>query len=160
MKKLIAVLENVCAVLLCILAFSVFFQIIARIFLRIPATWTTEIARAMFHIIVFVGMPIVIYEERQMAVTMVKDLFKKSRSVTLAFNVAGDVFIYFLLVTLLYGSYDRMKSEWSSAIPTVPWLTYGHLYLAMLVGTVLMLVAQIARTRHYLVNKNNGKEDC
>lgn len=153
MKKLMSFLENVCAVCLCILAFSVFFQIIARMILKIPATWTTEIARAMFHTIVFWGMPIVIYEEGQMAVTMVKDMFKKNRRVTLAFNAIGDIFVYFLLITLIYGSYDRMKSEWSAAIPTVEWLTYGHLYLVMLIGAILMLAAQISRTVHYLKNK-------
>lgn len=159
MKKLISALENLCAALLCILAFSVFFQIIARLFLKIPATWTTEIARAMFHIIVFLGMPIVIYEEGQMAVTMVRDLFKKNRTVTLVFQIIGDIFIYFFLITLIYGSYDRMISEWSAAIPTVPWLTYGHLYFFMFAGAILMLIAQITRTRCYLVNKKE-KEGC
>lgn len=158
MKKLVSILENLCAALLCVLAFSVFFQIIARIFLRIPATWTTEIARAMFHMIVFLGMPIMIYEEGQMAVTMIKDMFQKNRPVTLAFHVVGDIFIYFFLVTLIYGSYDRTLSEWTSAIPTVSWLTYGHLYLAMFVGAIFMLVTQINRTIHYLKNKDE-KED-
>ena len=124
---------------------------------KIPATWTAEIARAMFHIIVFVGMPIIIYEGSQMAVTMIKDLFAKNRFVTLIFNIVGDVFIYFLLITLTYGSYDRTVSEWNSMFPTVPWLSYGHLYLAMLIGSVLMLVAQISCTVRYIKNK---KEDC
>ena len=53
MKKLISILENVCAALLVVLACAVFFQILARMVFKIPATWTAEIARAMFHIIVF-----------------------------------------------------------------------------------------------------------
>ena len=42
------------------------------------------------HIIVFMGMPIMIYEGSQMAVTMVKDLFAKNRPVILVFNILGD----------------------------------------------------------------------
>ena len=103
MKKLIQILENVCAFLLCLLALSVLFQIIAR-FMRIPATWTTEVARSLFHIIVFLGMPIIIYENSQMAVTMVKDLFKHNRVVTLVFDIISDIFVYFLLITLIYAT--------------------------------------------------------
>ena len=158
MKKLVKVLENVCAFLLCVLALSVLFQIIAR-FMRIPATWTTEVARSMFHIIVFLGMPIIIYENSQMAVTMVKDLFKKNRTVTLIFDIIGDIFIYFLLITLIYGSYNRTVEEWNTVIPSLPVVTSGHLYLVMLVGAVLMLIAQVVRTKMYLTGKDE-KEDC
>ena len=111
----------------------------------------------MFHIIVFIGMPIIIVEGSQMAVTMVKDLFAKNRPVTLIFNILGDIVTYFLLITLIYGSYDRTLSEWKAMFPTIPWLSYGHLYLAMLIGAVLMLVAQLYCTVKYLTNK---KEDC
>lgn len=158
MKKLVSVLENLCAALLVVLAFSVFFQILARMVFHIPATWTTEIARAMFHIIVFVGMPIIIYEGSQMTVTMIKDLFAKNRIVTLIFNILGDVVTYFLLITLIYGSYDRTVNEWDAMFPTIPWLSYGHLYLAMLIGAVLMLVAQISCTVKYIKNFSK-KED-
>ena len=41
-KKILSFLENVCAVCLCILTFSVFFQILARLVFHIPATWTVE----------------------------------------------------------------------------------------------------------------------
>lgn len=158
MKKLIQILENVCAFLLCLLALSVLFQIIAR-FMRIPATWTTEVARSLFHIIVFLGMPIIIYENSQMAVTMVKDLFKHNRVVTLIFDIISDIFVYFLLITLIYGSYNRTVAEWNTVIPSLPGITSGHLYLVMLIGAVLMLAAQIVRTKIYLTGKDN-KEDC
>ena len=101
-------MENICAVCLCILAFSVLFQILARMIFHIPATWTVEIGRAMFLIIVFLGMPVLVYEDGQMVITMVKDLFHKRPGVTLAFNILGDICTYFFLVTLAYGCYDRM----------------------------------------------------
>jgi len=156
-KKLISVLENFCAVLLLGLVGSVFFQILARTILKIPATWTAEISRAFFHIIVFVGMPIIIVEGSQMAVTMVKELFSKKRVATLVFDVVGDVFIYFLDITLIYGAFDRTVSEWNAMFPTIPWLSYGHLYLAMLIGAVLMLIAQIHTTIQYV---KKFKEGC
>lgn len=157
-KKVLSFLENVCAVCLCILAFSVFFQILARIVFHIPATWTVEIGRAMFLAIVFLGMPILIYNDSQMVVTMIKDLFHNSRKGTLIFNVLEDICAYFFLVTLTYGCYNRMLSEWTAAIPTVEWLTYGYLYLVMLAGTLCMIYAKVVHTKNY-VTGNNGKGD-
>ena len=105
------------------------------------------------------GMPIIIYENSQMAVTMVKDLFKHNRVVTLIFDIVSDIFIYFLLITLIYGSYNRTVTEWNTVIPSLPGVTSGHLYLVMLIGAVLMLAAQIVRTKIYLTGKDK-KEDC
>ena len=104
-------------------------------------------------------MPIIIYENSQMAVTMVKDLFKHNRVVTLIFDIVSDIFIYFLLITLIYGSYNRTVTEWNTVIPSLPGITSGHLYLVMLIGAVLMLAAQIVRTKIYLIGKDE-KEDC
>lgn len=157
-KKLLAFLENVCAICLCVLAFSVFFQILARIVFHIPATWTVEIGRAMFLSIVFMGMPILIYDDSQMVVTMVKDLFKGSQKGTLIFNILEDICVYFFLATMIYGCYDRMLSEWNAAIPTVEWLTYGYLYLIMLAGTFCMLYVKVVHTKNYILGKT-GRED-
>ena len=46
-----------------------------------------EIGRAMFLTIVFLGTPILIYEDGQMAVTMIKDLFQGKRAGMLTFNI-------------------------------------------------------------------------
>lgn len=158
-KKLLSLLENLCAVCLCILAFSVFFQIVARLLLHIPATWTVEIGRAMFLSIVFLGMPILIYNDGQMVVTMIKDLCSRNRAGALVFHILGDACAYFFLVTLIYGCYDRMLSEWTAAIPTVEWLTYGYLYLIMLIGALCMLYAKAAHTRNYITGSKAKEEN-
>ena len=124
-KRLLSCLENICAVCLCILAFSVLFQILARMIFHIPATWTVEI-----------------------------------ESDQTAFNILGDICTYFFLVTLAYGCYDRMLSEWKAAIPTVEWLTYGYLYLVMLLGTMFMIYAKVMHTRKYLKNRTKEAETC
>lgn len=157
-KKLLSFLENLCAICLCILAFSVFFQILARLVFHIPATWTVEVGRAMFLSVVFLGMPILIYNDTQMVVTMIKDSFKGSRWGTMIFNILEDLCAYFFLITLAYGCYNRMLSEWTAAIPTVEWLTYGYLYLVMFAGTLLMFYAKVVHTKNYLVNAGR-KED-
>ena len=157
-KKLLLFLESLCAVCLVILAFSVFFQILARMIFHIPATWTVEIGRAMFLSIVFLGRPGLIYNDGQMVVNMIKDLFQNLPVGTLVFNILEDVCAYFLLITLIYGCYNRMLSEWAASIPTVEWITYGYLYLVMLIGTVCMLYAKVLHTKNYIV-RYSKKED-
>lgn len=160
-KRLLLFLENICAICLCILTFSVFFQILARLVLHIPATWTVEVGRAMFLSIVFLGMPILIYNDGQMVITMIKDLFKNSRGGTLIFNLLEDICAYFFLITLIYGCYDRMLSEWTAAIPTVEWLTYGYLYLVMLAGTLCMFYVKVIHTKNYIVEgQRKGETKC
>ena len=160
-KKLLIFLENICAGCLCILAFSVFFQILARLVFQIPATWTVEIGRAMFLSIVFLGMPILIYNDGQMVITMIKDLFHRRRIATLIFNILEDICVYFFIITLIYGCYDRMLSEWNAAIPTVEWLTYGYLYLVMLAAALCMLYAKVVHTKNYIINsKTEEEKEC
>ena len=55
---------------------------------------------------------------------------------------------------MIYGSYNRMLSEWNSKIPTVEWLTYGYLYLVMLIGTLGMLYAQVMHTKKYITGED------
>lgn len=154
-KKVLSFLENICAACMCVLTFSVFFQILARMVFHIPATWSVEIGRTMFLTIIFIGMPGLIYNDTQMVVTMGKDLAKKSRSATLVFNILEDVCVYFFILTMIYGCYNRMLSEWKAAIPTVEWLTYGYLYLIMLIGTLGMLYAKVAHTKKYILESRN-----
>ena len=153
-KKFLAFLENVCAVLMCILTLSVVFQILARMVFHIPATWTVEVGRAAFLSIIFLGMPILIYNDGQMVINMVKELFKKNRKGWLVFTILEDIAAYFFIFTMIYGSYNRMLSEWNSKIPTVEWLTYGYLYLVMLIGTLGMLYAQVMHTKKYITGED------
>lgn len=149
-KKLIAVLESICAVFLVVLTFSVAFQILAREVFHIAATWTTQIGRLSFTAIVFLGVPILVLENGQMVVTIVKDAFAKNKPVALVFEIAADLVGYFFIITMIYGCYRRMVSDWNTVIPTVEWLSTGHTYLIMLIGSVSMLVAKVIHTKKYI----------
>ena len=150
-KKLVQILENACAVCLSILVIAVAYQVVAREILHVAATWTTEVGRAMFLAVVFLGTPILIFEEGQMCVSMVKELFHKQKLTTLLFNIIGDIFIYFGLITLTYGALNRTLSEWKTMIPTLEWITYGYLYLVMFIGCLCMVYMQVRRTKKYVL---------
>lgn len=157
-KKLIQVLETICALLLVVLVFSVAFQIAAREILGIAATWTTYIGRITFTAIVFLGLPICISEGSQMVITMVKDMVYNNKIVTLIFDVVGDLVSYFFIITLIYGSLNRTIEDWNSVIPTLEWMSLGYTYLIMFIGSLCMLLAQVLHTKKY-IQAYKAKED-
>ncbi len=153
LKKVISILDNICAACVGILTFSVLFQILARIVFHIPATWTTEVGRTMFLAIVFLGLPGLIYRKKLMYIEMGLEAAEKHKVSKIIFHVVIDVCSYFFLITMIYGSYREMIAEWNSAIPTVEWLKYGYLYLIMFVGCLIALYAKAVDTRKKITGK-------
>ena len=151
-KKILNVVEDINAFMIFVIAFSVFFQLPARMIFHIPATWSVEIGRAAFTAVVFLGTPVLIFNESQMVIGFVKDSVK-SRKGRMAFDIIGDIFIYFFEITLAYGCYNRMIAEWKVAIPTVEFLTYGYIYLVMFIGSLLMIYTSILVTKKHFANK-------
>lgn len=155
-KKMIRILESLASIVLVVLALSVLIQILAREIFHLPATWTAELSKATYTAVVFLGAPIAVAEGKHLSVTMVKDLVK-SKVVLLIFNILGDVFIYLVLITLTYGSYNRMLSEWATPVITMEWMKYGYIYAVMFAGSCCMLYSQIRCTIRYF--KEFGKKE-
>ncbi len=158
-KKLVKVLETIGAIAMAVLTIVILWQVITRELFHVSATWTVEICRAMFTVIVFIGAPICISEGTHLTVTMVKDGFKNNKKATLILDIIGDFIIYFVLVTLTYGCYVKMVSEWKSMVPTVEWMSYGYVYAAMFIGCLAMVFMQVRNTVKYFKRyKDGGKE--
>lgn len=158
-KKIIQILETVCCLCLIVLVASVTYQILVREILKTSATWTTEVGRFMFLAVVFLGVPITILEETQMSVSIVKDMFAEKPKGTLILNILGDIFCYFVIITLCYTCFNRTIAEWNSEIPTVEWMTYGNQYLVMFIGSLAMLYMQVRRTKRYIQAFKSKKEE-
>lgn len=150
-KRFVDIIEWILAALVFILAFSVLFQILARMVFKIPASWSVEVGRAAFTAIVFLGTPLLILDDSQMCIKFIKESIKNRRATNIL-NVINDVFILFFEVTLAYGCYNRMLAEWTTAIPTVEWLTYGYIYAVMFIGSLLMIYCSVVFARNQFRN--------
>ena len=156
-KKLVKIIEMVNSALVIILAFSVLFQILARTIFHIPATWSTEIGRAAFISIVFLGIPICVLNDSLMKIEFVKEMIDKTRFAKVV-DIFCDICIYFFDITLAYGCYNRTISEWDVVIPTVEFMTYGYIYLIMFIGSLFLLYCSIVKTKNRITKENNGGE--
>ena len=145
-KKIVKIVEFVNSIFIVILAFSVFFQILARLVFHIPATWSVEVGRAAFIAVVFLGTPLCLLDDSLMSIEFLKESIDKTKAAKFV-DIICDIFIYFFEITLAYGCYNRTISEWGVEIPTVEFMTYGYIYLVMFIGSLLMLYCSVVRTR-------------
>ncbi len=143
-KKLETFLESLGAVMIALLFITVIIQIIARVILSTPSTWTVEVGRALFLSVVFIITPIVLYRNALMMINSLHDLAKGKGRIIL--DLINDLFINFILVVMALGSYERTIETWTVEIPTVEWMKSGYLYLVMLIGTLLMLYFSVRNT--------------
>ena len=143
-KQIERLLENLGALMIGMLFVTVIIQVVARIILSVPTTWTVEVGRALFLAVVFLVTPVVLVNKSLMVINSVYDLTKgKGRIILDFFN---DLFIYFILIVMALASYERAVDTWRVEIPTVEWLKSGYLYLVMLIGTLVMLFFSISNT--------------
>lgn len=143
-NKLIKFLEIIGALLVGLLFLTILTQIISRVFLSIPSTWTVEVGRALFLCIVFFISPVVLFRKGLMAINSLHDLTKGNGRCFL--DLLNDLLIDIILAILAFGCYERTIETWTVEIPTVEWMKSGYLYLIMLIGTMLMLFFSVRST--------------
>lgn len=146
------VLYYLCALIMMIMFLDVLYQVIARLILKVPSTWTVEVGRVSFQAIVFLGMPILIYEKGQMVISTVHSKLK-GRALFVVDAISFGL-LCFVILAMIWGSGQRMVDQWSVEIPTVEWMHMGYLYLVMFVGSILMLVAYVSNAIDYLKGRN------
>ena len=138
MKRLVGLLEWLIGVTTGLLFLLVLWQVIARVVLRFPTTWTVELGRVFFTVIVFVGAAVLVYENRHMQILTLHERLPKlpARLVGALNNCLAILFLVFFL----RGSFARLVSNWRVRIPTLEWMTLGYLYSIVTAGGVLMLL--------------------
>lgn len=141
MKRLVGLLEGVIGVTTGLLFLLLLWQVFARVVLRFPTTWTVELGRVFFTVIVFMGAAVLVFENRHMQIlTLVERLPKvATRAVGLLNNSLAILFLVFFL----RGSLVRLVSNWRVRIPTLEWMTLGYLYSIVAAGGALMLLFTI-----------------
>lgn len=157
-KKILAVLEVIGGVAAGLLFCTIMWQVLARVVFHVAATWTVEIGKALFVIMIFAGSPILIYRDGHMAIkTVLEKLTGRKQNIL---RLVIDFFIVVTLIILSYGCYNRTIKTWNDIIPTVEWLTSGKIYLVMFIGCLAMLYMEIVKIKdHILTLKNDKKEN-
>lgn len=130
----------------------VFFQVIARVILRIPTSWSVELGRVLFLAVVFIGSAVLVFLKGHMVITaMVEKLPPVGQRIV---GILDDVLIGLTLMLFCIGSLDKTITNWKIQIPTLEWVTNGYMYLIVFIGGMGMLLFTI----NDLVNKFRRSE--
>jgi TRAP-type C4-dicarboxylate transport system permease small subunit len=148
MRKIIQIGELVGGLLVAVLFGVVLLQVVARVILQVPTSWTVELGRVLFVAIVFLGSITLVYTNGHMVInTLLEFLPPRMRRVIELFT---NVLIILLLGAFSFGALEKTVSNWKIVIPTLEWMTNGYMYLIVLIGGVGMLVCSIIIFVHKL----------
>jgi TRAP-type C4-dicarboxylate transport system permease small subunit len=112
-------------------------QIVFRILLRLPASWSVELARYLFVLIVFVGAAALMKDEAHIRIGAMTDRLPKTGQKVL--RVIARLLIIPFVMIMTWGAYLNMVSTWQAVLPTIEWIRIGYIYLSICLCGMIML---------------------
>lgn len=123
-------------VLLCMFSVTVL-TVVFRSVLGISASWSEDLAQLTFILLVFIGATAVMEDEGHIKInTVVERLSEKGQRVV---RILCRLLMIPFLVPFAYGAWDNAMVNWEIVLGTVEWIKIGHIYLALVFTTVIML---------------------
>lgn len=142
--RFLAALENGTSVLIvCVICFAVFFQVISRFILKVPLSWTEELSRFALIWLTFIAASVSLRENGHFAVDVFSHkLSPKGRTY---YQIAILLIMLVYLSTLLYTGLQLIPiahMQESAALD----VHMSYVYLAIPCGAVLMIINVLIRT--------------
>ena len=157
MKRVIEILVGV---ILFLMFFLTFFQVLARTVLQISAVWSEELARLTYVCMVFLGAAVLIKDDGLIRVTVLVDRIGKRSGAILRFLT--DLAVVPFVVIITWGAWTNTRLNWNTFAPTVDWLRIGYVYLMIFVSGLIMLwyllMNLVQETRSSLTKGTRGPE--
>ncbi len=131
------ILECIVGMILFLMFFLTFFQVLARTVLHISAVWSEELARLTYVCMVFLGAGVLIKDDGFIRVTVLVDRIGKRPAAILRFITDLALIPFFGVIT--WGAWTNTRLNWNTFAPTVDWLRIGYVYLVVFISGLLML---------------------
>lgn len=130
-------LEQINAVILFLMFLITFFQVVSRVVLNTSSVWSEEVARLTYVVMVFLGAALLVRDDGLIRVTVLMDRVGKRGG--RIFRILTDVFCVPFVAVMTWGAWTNARANWSTYAPTVEWLSFGYVYLAIFLSGLLML---------------------
>ena len=130
-----------------LMVFCVFSQVLFRYLFQISAPWTEELARFTFIWATFLGAGIAFAEGGHISVQVIVNRFKTARS-NATIRLVADFFCYWLLgMYVVEGTKLCLRLiDMGQTSPAIPSLLMGVVYLAIPIGSFLMILNILPKT--------------
>ncbi|MDQ0338287.1 TRAP-type C4-dicarboxylate transport system permease small subunit [Caldalkalibacillus uzonensis] len=136
-------------------------QVAFRYIFQISAPWTEEVARFMFIYLTYIGAALAIREKSHIAIDILVE--RLPRMLRAAVHIIVQLAIIFFLSILLKGSWIMVESSTDVSSATMRWLSMSYVYLALFLGSVLMIFYSVLRVieviKETFFTSNNSLND-
>ncbi len=130
-------LEQINAVILFLMFLITFFQVVSRVVLATSSVWSEEVARLTYVVMVFLGAALLVRDDGLIRVTVLMDRVGKRAG--RIFRIITDLFCVPFVAVMTWGAWTNARANWNTYAPTVDWLSFGYIYLAIFLSGLLML---------------------
>lgn len=156
MKKLNAICATIAGLVLLFVTFSIFIDVILRYFFNRPSIWITEVSSYLFLYIIFLGTAYALQQGLHIRVTFLLDRFNESltRVFNLITSLLAIVFCFALLWQTSVMTWSAFKEDWTS--PTMLSAPYVYIYIAMVIGSLLLSLTFILHTIVIFMGADSG----
>ena len=134
-KKLNVLCATLSGLILLFISFSIFVDVILRYFFGRPSTWVTEVTTYLFLYVIFLATAYTLQQDLHVRVTFLLDRFGPG---------VRRVFCFVLLWQTSVMTWTAFTQHWTS--PTMLSFPYAYIYVAMVVGSLLLFVTFLLRT--------------
>ena len=134
-------LEQINAAILFLMFLITFFQVVSRVVLETSSVWSEELARLTYVVMVFLGAALLVREDGLIRVTALTDRVDKRTGKI--FRILTDLFCVPFVVVMTWGAWTNTRANWTTYAPTIDWLSFGYVYLAIFLSGLLMLWYQV-----------------
>ena len=153
-------LEQINAAILFLMFLITFFQVVSRVVLETSSVWAEELARLPYVVMVVLGAALLVRDDGLIRVTVLTD--RVGQRAGKIFRILTDLFCVPFVAVMTWGAWTNTRANWTTYAPTIDWLSFGYVYLAICLSGLLMLwylVGNLIRdTRSTLGQPSQGPE--
>jgi TRAP-type C4-dicarboxylate transport system permease small subunit len=144
-------LEGFNALILLIMFFITILTVVFRVILKIPASWSEELAQYSFIFLGFIGSAAIMQDESHIKITVLVD--RLGEGMQRFFRQIGRILMMVFLVVFTLGAWENVKQNWVVEIPTAVWMKIGYMYLVLFLSGVVMMYYILVNFYYDLVGK-------
>jgi len=159
--KLMKIVEQIVTVLFAVSVVLVICQVFWRYVLGDPITWSSQISRALFCWMVYLGIPCLFNNNVLMSFDLIQNRLpdRAHTCLTIFFRLLGLFFCvsWFYFSYLLCVSPTTVGKFFPGALPVIQQLPKNALYVAQPVCCVLLFIVQVSQISGLIGRLRDGK---
>jgi TRAP-type C4-dicarboxylate transport system permease small subunit len=143
-------LEYLLILLLSLLVIVVFFQVINRFILHIPAAWTQEIGQYVFVWVSTIGIAIALRKKAHIGLTIIVNMFPKNFRKII--NLITKLIMLSFYLIIMHGGFLFARAGYMESTDSLQWLPMFYVYVAIPLSALFMTIFSIVDIYEFILS--------